>query len=74
MQMGEKITFDSVNPVKIEILTDNYTEIVNCVITTMDEDGLLYNIEKKIFDDIGDRNYVAVNDYDIALIRKREER
>lgn len=74
MQMGEKITFDSVNPVKIEILTDNYTEIVNCIITTMDEDGLLYNIEKKIFDDIGDKNYVAVNDYHITLIRKREER
>lgn len=74
MQMGEKISFESINPVKIEILTDNYTEVVNCVITTMDDDGLLYNIDKRIFDDIGDRNYVAVNDYDVALIRKREER
>ena len=73
MQFREKIMFDSINPVKVEILSDNYTEVVNCIITTMDDDGLLYNKEKKVFDDIGDNSYVAVNDYDVVLMKKKEE-
>lgn len=73
MQFREKIMFDSINPVKVEILSDNYTEVVNCIITTMDDDGLLYNKEKKVFDDIGDNTYVAVNDYDVVLMKKKEE-
>ena len=73
MQFREKIMFDSINPVKVEILSDNYTEVVNCIITTMDDDGLLYNKEKNVFDDIGNNSYVAVNDYDVVLMKKKEE-
>jgi len=73
MNFGEKIIFESVNPVIIEILSKNYNDVVRCIITTQDEDGLLYDVVNRIFEADGNDNCILANDYDIALIRRKYE-
>lgn len=75
MQMGEKITFKDVNPVKVELLSKNYSPIVRCMITTMEDDGLLYDMNNRLFvdEEMHGNKYILGEEYEVSLIKKREE-